>query len=82
MGTELNSGKIFTPQFVDDQVIIANEIDLVEEYNIWGLTVNLDKTKYLCVDAQPNSLNLKGGKKILHGVYLGLTFDYTGTDTK
>jgi len=44
-------------QFADDQVLIAQDHDdmefmarkLKEEYEKWGLTMNLEKTKYICI---------------------------------
>ena len=53
-----NTTSIFTLQFVDDQVIIAiSKYDLdemtikfEEEYEKWGLHINVSKTKYLCIE--------------------------------
>lgn len=74
-----------------DQIIVANDKDdmqymlrkLIEEYGEWGLTVNIAKTKYLCVGAQEGNLNLDNGHEIIQCQeyeYLGITFDNTGTD--
>ena len=43
--------------FADDQVLIAQDHDDMEfmtrklkgEYEKWGLTMNLEKTKYICI---------------------------------
>lgn len=93
MGVELDNGCIYTLQFADDQVVIANDMEdmqymmrkLTEEYSQWGLTVNLTKTRYLCVGEEPNNLVLDNGQQIpscQEYVYLGVTFDSTGTDVK
>lgn len=57
IGIELDNECIYTLQFADDQVVIANDVEdmqymmrkFMEEYTRWSLSVNLDKTKYLCV---------------------------------
>ncbi|KAL3278214.1 hypothetical protein HHI36_013553, partial [Cryptolaemus montrouzieri] len=58
---------------------------LVEEYNTWGLMINIEKTKYLCVRNDFNSLELYEGK-VISGrpdyTHLGVTFGDTGTDGK
>jgi len=47
----------YTLQFADDQVIIANDKEYItrklqEEYKLWGLEINTEKTKYLPIDAE------------------------------
>ncbi|XP_030761326.1 uncharacterized protein LOC115886365 [Sitophilus oryzae] len=91
MGIEIDNECLFTLQFADDQIIVANDKDdmqymlrkLIEEYGEWGLTVNIAKTKYLCIGAQEGNLNLDNGheiKQCQEYEYLGITFDNTGTD--
>lgn len=95
MGIELNNTCLYTLQFADDQVVIANDREdieymmrkLVEEYSRWGLDVNIDKTKYLCVGSEENDIHLtmENNQKIKacqDYKYLGVTFDKTGTDDK
>lgn len=93
MGIEIDDSCLFTLQFADDQVIVANDKEdvqymmrkLIEEYREWGLTVNIAKTKYLCVGTQDGNLELDNGQEILQCQeyeYLGITFDNTGTDVK
>lgn len=56
MGIDANGTHLFTLQFADDQVLLAENRDnleymtrkLSEEYNKWGLSMNVSKTKYLC----------------------------------
>lgn len=55
MGIQLGDICLYTLQFTDDQVILAsdkNDLEymarkLQEEYEIWGLEMNTQKTKYL-----------------------------------
>lgn len=37
---------------------------LKEEYHKWGLEININKTKYLCVEEYPGDLVLKNGEEI------------------
>lgn len=58
---------------------------LTEEYTTWNQTVNVDKTKHLCISGEPNNLNLENEQKNCHChdyVYLGVKFDSTGIDSK
>ncbi|XP_044755102.1 uncharacterized protein LOC123314054 [Coccinella septempunctata] len=91
MGIELKDNYIYTLQFADDQAILAGDQEdmeymvrkLVEEYNEWGLTVNLEKTKYLRIGGPPGFLDLENGHRISccrDYVYLGVRFDESGTD--
>ena len=63
MGVTLENTTQCTLQFADDQVVLAgNKEDLeymthklIETYEKWGLELNFNKTKYLCIgggDAQ------------------------------
>lgn len=93
MGIELVNKCMYTLQFADDQVVIANDKEdleymmrkLIEEYNHWGLSVNIDKTKYLCIGNEASNLDLENGQNISHCqsyVYLGVTFNEAGTDSQ
>lgn len=93
MGIQLNDRCMYTLQFADDQVVIANDKydmqymmrKLIAEYAEWGLSVNIEKTQYLCIGTEPSTLDLENGQEISNCqnyVYLGVTFDDTGTDTK
>lgn len=57
----------------------------MEEYKNWGLTANIDKTKYLCVGTTPSNLYL-GNAEEIHSCeeykYLGVLFDSTGIDNR
>jgi C-terminal processing protease CtpA/Prc len=47
----------YSLNFADDQVLLAQDHDdmeymarkLKEEYEKWGLAINLEKTKYVCI---------------------------------
>jgi hypothetical protein len=66
MGIPLENTTLFTLQFVDDQVVLAgNKEDLEymtgklkETYDKWGLDMNLNKTKYLCIGKTHSNLKL------------------------
>lgn len=57
MGIPLNESILFTLCFADDQVVLAQDYEdlaymtrkLVEEYEIWGLEVNISKTEYMYI---------------------------------
>ena len=59
-GSLLEDTCVYTLQFADDQIIIANDKyieyikkKLQEEYKLWGLEINTQKTKYLPIGAKP-----------------------------
>ena len=57
MGTPIQNTHVYSLNFADYQVLIAQYHDdvefmaqkLKEEYEKWGLTMNLEKTKYICI---------------------------------
>jgi hypothetical protein len=56
---------------------------LKEAYESWGLTMNTQKTKYLCVGAETSDTELDNGDKITackEYKYLGTVFNQQGTD--
>ncbi|XP_030760238.1 uncharacterized protein LOC115885465, partial [Sitophilus oryzae] len=80
MGIEIDNECLFTLQFADDQIIVANDKDdmqymlrkLIEEYG-----------EYLCIGTQEGNLNLDNGHEIIQCQeyeYMAITFDNTGTD--
>lgn len=72
MGIQIdNNSYLYTLQFANDQVICANNNEdleymgrkLKEEYERWGLEMNLEKTQYLCTGEETTDLQLgKDGK--------------------
>jgi len=84
---------LYTLQFADDQVVLAGDKDdleymtrkLEETYEKWGLDMNFNKTKYLCVGGTHNNLKLDKESEIefcQEYKYLGVIFDTSGTDDK
>ncbi|KAH1014403.1 hypothetical protein HUJ04_003244 [Dendroctonus ponderosae] len=73
MGVEIDDSCLFTHQFVGDQVIVASDGENVqymirkrmEEYREWGRTVNINKTKDLCIGTQDGHLEVDNGQEIL-----------------
>lgn len=92
MGVDLGGVCLYTLQFADDQVLIANDKDdleymtrkLQEEYEKWGLQLNTQKTKYLPIAQEKVNIELE--KEEIEAcdeyTYLGVTFDITGKDDK
>ena len=53
---------------------------IIEEHSKWGLTVNIDKIKYICIESQNENLELENNQEISECrkyVYLDFTFDTT-----
>jgi len=58
MSIPIQNTHVYSLNFADDQVLIAQDHDdmefmarkLKEEYEKWGLTMNLEKTKYICIE--------------------------------
>ncbi|KAK4873810.1 hypothetical protein RN001_013170 [Aquatica leii] len=80
MGIPIRDETLYTLLFADDQVIVASNMDdanymlrkLIEEYERWGLTINVSKTEYLAIGE--NDLNFvlwndKITKKTKHMIY-------------
>ena len=93
MRIPLENTTLYTLQFADDQVVLAGDKEdlecmtrkLKETYEKWGLDMNLNKTKYLCI-GQTHS-NLKLGKDSVtescqEYKCLGVIFDTSGTEDK
>ena len=63
---------MYTLQFADDQVVLAGDKEDLEymarklkgTYEKWGLDMNLNKTKYLCIGGTENSLKLDEDNEI------------------
>ena len=62
MGIPLENITLYTLQFADDPVVLAGDKEdleymtrkLKENYEKWGLDMNLNKTKYLCIGGTHN----------------------------
>ena len=67
MGILLNDSILYTLCFADDQIILAQDYEdweymtrkLIEEYNKWGLEVNLKKTEYMCIGGEQQNIILE-----------------------
>lgn len=93
MGVPLENTTIYSLQFADDQAVIAGDNEdltymtrkLKETYDEWGLTMNIQKTRYLSIGTESQNLQLNDSdiiKACEEYKYLGITFDKTGTDDK
>lgn len=96
MGIEIGRQNMHSLLFADDQVVITQDIEdaqymtrkLIEEFNKWGLKMNLQKTQYMNIGGPPVELDLENNTRIgncLKFKYLGTTLDSSGncnTDIK
>jgi hypothetical protein len=93
MGCIVDNTTIYTLQFADDQVVMAQSKEdleyvcrkLQDEYLKWGFNMNTDKTKYMSLGTDTNHLEMDNGD-IISGCtefrYLGTIFTKYGRDTK
>jgi hypothetical protein len=92
MGKPIQNTHVYSLNFADDQVVIAqNHNDkefmarkLKEEYEKWGFTMNLEKTKYICIREGKESLKFDSGEEIKPSTectYLGTKIDHKGDNT-
>jgi hypothetical protein len=49
---------------VDDKSVHIYTRKLNEEYEKWGFTINLEKTKYICIGEEKESLKFDSGEEI------------------
>jgi len=93
MGIPLENATLYTRQFADDQVFSAGDKEDLEymmckfkkTYEKWGLDMNLNKTKYLCIGETDSNLKLDEDSEIQfcqEYKYLGVIFDTSRTDDK
>ena len=57
---------------------------LKEEYEKWGLTMNLERTKYICIGEEKESFKFDSGEEIKPSTectHLGTKIDQTGDNT-
>lgn len=90
MGIPLNENILYTLSFADDQIVLAQDMEdleymtrkLVEEYEGWGLEVNMSKTEYMCIGGTQQDMTLEDGrtlKSCSKYKYLGLSMTNDGT---
>ena len=92
IGIPLENTTLYTLLIADDQEVLAGDKEdleymtrkLKETYEKWGLDMNLNKTKYLCV-GETHNLKLDKDSEIefcQEYKYLRVIFDTSGTDDK
>jgi hypothetical protein len=70
MGLEIQDTTIHSMLFPDDQLLIAQDYEdleymtrkLIDEYELWGLKLNVKKTKYMAIVNTLRDLQLEEGK--------------------
>jgi hypothetical protein len=68
IGIPIQNTYVYSLNFSDDRVLLAQDHDdmeymarkLKEEYKKWGLTINLEKTKYVCTGERKEILKSEG----------------------
>ena len=72
IGKQINNNTIYTLSFADDQLVVAQDYEdleymsrkLIAQYKNWGMDINKEKTKYMCIGGQPQDLILEDGEII------------------
>lgn len=92
MGVQVGERNIQTLLFADDQVILAEDEEdaeymlrkLVEEYEKWGLELNMEKTQYMTIGTEGRDLNTEKGniKRTSQYKYLGVLLTEDGKDDR
>ena len=57
---------------------------LKEEYEKWGLYINIEKTKYLCIGEERENITFNNGEELKPSIectYLGIKLDHSGNNT-
>ena len=84
MGLEIQDKTIYSMLFADDQLLITHDYEdleymtreLIEQYEVWGLKLNVEKTKYMATGDTSIDLYLEDGKGTISHVseyiYLGV----------
>jgi hypothetical protein len=78
----VNDYNQYLVQDYDDMEFMARK--LKEEYKKWRFTMNLEKTKYICIEEEKESLKFDSGEEIklsTECTYLGTKIDQTGNHT-
>ena len=90
MGLEIQDTTIYSMLFADDQLLIAQDYEdleymtrkLIDEYELWGLKLNVKKTKYIAIGDTSRDIKLEDGKGIIRYVneytYLGVRINKVG----
>ena len=90
MGLEIQDTTIYSKLFADDELLIAQDYEdleymtrkLIDEFELWGLKLNVKKTKYMAIGDTSRDLKLEDGKGIIRHVneytYLGVRINKVG----
>jgi len=73
MGMEIQDTTIYSMLFTDDRLLIAQDYEdldymtrkLIDEYELWGLKLNVKKTKYMAIGDTSRDLQLEDGNWII-----------------
>jgi len=76
MGLEIQDMTIYSLLFADDQLLTAQDYEdleymtrkLIDEYELWGLKLNVKRTKYMVIGDTLRDLQLEDGKGIISHV--------------
>ncbi|XP_030751615.1 uncharacterized protein LOC115879109 [Sitophilus oryzae] len=82
---------VYILSFADDQAVVAQDIEdlecmtrkLNEDYEKWGLELNIKKTEYVCIGRQQQNLRIVTGQVIRHCSsykYLGIKISKDGRE--
>ena len=92
MGIWVKDTHLYTILFADDQVVLAEDQQdltyminkLTEEYDKWGLQINMQKTQYMSIGGRGEDIETEGGiiKNVKHYEYLGVTIHEDGRDNE
>jgi len=90
MGLDVQDTTIYSMLSADDQLLIAQDYEdleyvtrkLIDEYELWGLKLNVKKTNYMAIGDTSRDLQLEDGKGITSHVnkytYLGVRITKDG----
>jgi hypothetical protein len=86
MGLEIQDTTLYSMLFADDQLLIAQDDEdleymtrkLIDEYELWGLKLNVKKTKYMAIGDTSRDLQLEDGKGTSEYDYLGVRITKNG----
>jgi len=90
MGLEIQNTAIYSMLFADEQLLIAQDYGdleymtrkLIDECELWGLKLNIKKTKYVAIGDRSRDFQLEIGKGIVSHVneytYLGVRITKDG----
>jgi hypothetical protein len=92
MGISIQNTYVYSLNFADDQVLLAQDHDdmeymarkLKEVYEKWGLAIHLEKTKYVCMGERKEIFKFDSREEIkpcTECTYVGTKIDHLGDCT-